>query len=169
MVEEVLVVRLYSNPNNENDMMMNVVDCYSLLLDSAQSMAIPMSADVEDIGSTKNHSVCWKQMMLFVSVVHKLMDLLIAKMNSRLMDHSFEMVDRKRNHTFALIHEDVMVHMDGLNIGETFKSGYENDVYKRQTNYTTFPIALYDLNQRKRKAIGEEVKECNARGVSDSE
>ena len=108
-------------------------------------------------------------MMLFVVVVHKLMDLLIAKMNYRMMHHSFEMLGKERNHTFALIHEDVLVYMDGLNIGETFKSGCEKDVYKRQTNYTTFPIALYDLNQRKRKARGEEVKECNARGVNDSE
>lgn len=169
MVEEVSVVRLYSNPNNENGMV-DVVDCYSLLLDSVQSMAFPMYGDEVDIESRKNHSAWWKQMMLFVMVVvHKLMDLLIAKMNYRMMHHSFEMLDRKRNHTFALIHEDVVVYMDGSNIGETFKSGCEKDVYKRQTNYTTFPIALYDLNQRKRKAIGEEVKECNARGVSDSE
>jgi hypothetical protein len=38
--------------------------------------------------------------------------------------------------------------------------------YKRQINYTTFPIASFDLTkEEEKKQIGDEVKECNAMHV----
>jgi hypothetical protein len=47
------------------------------------------------------------------------MDLLIARVYYPKMYHSFVVVDMKQNHTFAVLHDDEVVSMDGLNIGET--------------------------------------------------
>lgn len=70
--------------------------------------------------------------MLFVvvvavvmAVVYKIMSQLIAKLNYPIDHHLFVMWDRKQNHTFVEIHDDEEIYMDGLDIGETLKSGYE--------------------------------------------
>ena len=65
--------------------------------------------------------------------------------------------------------------MDGSDIAETWQSADEYK-YRRQIICTTFPIALFDLTneEEEEEEEGEErqwwkVKECNARGVNDSE
>ena len=91
-------------------------------------MVIQGCVDGVDIENRKNHLVSTNLSIAVVVDAYKIMDLLIAKMNYPMVYyHCFVMADKKQSHTFEVIHEDEMVYMDGLNIDETFKSGYEKN------------------------------------------
>jgi hypothetical protein len=125
-VIQVLLVLLHLNPYNGNDMMDLIhlndehVD-YDLFLDLLPVMVIQMYVDEVDIENKKNHFVLKEEVEVQVEVVdeYKIMDLVIAKMNYPVLFHWIVMLDKKQSHTFEVIHDDVVVQMDGLDIGET--------------------------------------------------
>jgi len=63
--------------------------------------------------------------VVVMAVVYKIMNRLIAKMNYPIEHHLFVTLDKIQNHTFVKVHDGEAVYMDGLDIDETLKSGYE--------------------------------------------